>query len=61
MRNIPILRTAALVSVATIALLATSGLQAQQAPIPTTATEVPDPAPGTAKTKAYVQTVGRMA
>jgi hypothetical protein len=35
--------------------------QAQQFPIPTTAAEVPGPAPGTAMTKAYVQTVGRMA
>ena len=61
MRNTPIRRTTALVSVATITLLATSGLQAQQATIPTTPTEVPDPAPGTAMTKAYVQTVGRMA
>lgn len=34
---------------------------AQQVPIPTTAAEVPGPAPGTAMTKAYVQTVGRMA
>jgi hypothetical protein len=35
--------------------------QAQQFPIPTTAAEVPGPAPGTAMTKAYVQSVGRMA
>ncbi|MGA8757325.1 MAG: DUF1254 domain-containing protein [Stellaceae bacterium] len=35
--------------------------QAQQVPIPTTAAEVPGPASGTAMTKAYVQTVGRMA
>jgi hypothetical protein len=35
--------------------------QAQQFPIPTTAAEVPGPAPGTTMTKAYVQTVGRMA
>ena len=34
---------------------------AQQVPIPTTAAEVPGPPPGTAMTKAYVQTVGRMA
>ena len=33
---------------------------AQQFPIPQTAIEVPGPAPGTAMTKAYVQTVGRM-
>jgi hypothetical protein len=35
--------------------------QAQQFPIPTTAAQVPGPAPGTAMTKAYVQSVGRMA
>ena len=34
---------------------------AQQYPIPTTAAQVPGPAPGTALTKAYVQMVGRMA
>jgi len=45
---------------AALATLAAS-VQAQQVPIPTTAAEVPGPAPGTAMTKAYVQTVGRMA
>jgi len=35
--------------------------QAQQYPIPTTAAEVPAPPHGTAMTKEYVQTVGRMA
>jgi hypothetical protein len=35
--------------------------QAQQVPIPQTAREVPGPAPGTAMTTAYVQSVGRMA
>ena len=35
--------------------------QAQQVPIPTNAAEVPGPAPGTAMTKAYVQSVGRVA
>jgi hypothetical protein len=35
--------------------------QSQQYPIPTTAAEVSGPAPGTAMTPAYVQTVGRMA
>ena len=34
---------------------------AQQFPIPTTAAEVPGPAPGNAMTKAYVESVGRMA
>ena len=35
--------------------------QAQPVPIPTTAAEVPGPPPGTAMTKTYVETVGRMA
>ena len=35
--------------------------QAQQVPIPQTAAQVPGPAPGTAMTKDYVQTVGRTA
>jgi len=35
--------------------------QAQQVPIPQTASQVPGPAPGTAMTEAYVQTVARMA
>ena len=35
--------------------------QGQQVPLPQTASQVPGPAPGTAMTKAYVQTVGRMA
>jgi len=39
----------------------TRSAQAQQVPIPTTAAEVPGPAPGTAMTKAYVQSVGRIA
>jgi hypothetical protein len=43
-----------------IAMLAGTA-QAQQFPIPTTSAEVPGPAPGTAMTKAYVQSVGRMA
>jgi hypothetical protein len=41
--------------------LAVTTAQAQQVPIPTTAAEVSGPAPGTAVTKAYVQSVGRMA
>jgi hypothetical protein len=40
---------------------AVTGAPAQQIPIPTTATEVPGPAAGTAMTKQYVRTVGRMA
>src|SRR5215468_1988934 len=43
-----------------VAMLAGSA-QAQQFPIPTTAAEVPGPAAGNLMTKAYVQTVGRMA
>jgi hypothetical protein len=43
-----------------VAMLAGSA-QAQQVPIPTTAAQVPGPASGTAMTKAYVQSVGRMA
>jgi hypothetical protein len=35
-------------------------VQAQQVPIPQTASQVPGPAPGTPMTKAYEQTVGRM-
>jgi hypothetical protein len=49
-----------LLSAVSLTLLAESVL-AQQVPIPKTAVEVPGPAPGTAMTKAYVQTVGRMA
>jgi hypothetical protein len=41
--------------------LALTNAHAQQFPIPQTAAEVPGPATGTAMTKAYVQTVGRMA
>jgi hypothetical protein len=39
----------------------TTVLHAQQVPIPTTAAQVPGPAPGTAMTKPYVQAVARMA
>ena len=39
----------------------TTALHAQQVPIPTTAAQVPGPAPGTAMTKPYVQMVARMA
>ena len=38
-----------------------AGAPAQQIPLPTTAAEVPGPATGTAMTKPYVRTVGRMA
>jgi hypothetical protein len=42
------------------ALLATA-THAQQVPLPKTAAEVPGPPPGTAMSKEYVQSVGRMA
>ena len=51
--------TACVIGVA-LTMLAGS-TQAQQVPIPTTASQVPGPASGTAMTTAYVQTVGRMA
>jgi hypothetical protein len=38
-----------------------TSIPAQQVPIPTTSADVPGPAPGTAMTKQYVETVGRMA
>jgi hypothetical protein len=41
--------------------LVISFANAQQVPIPKTAAQVPGPAPGTAMTKEYVQTVGRIA
>jgi hypothetical protein len=44
----------------TVLLMMVGNLQAQQVPIPQTATEVPGPALGP-MTKAYVQMVGRMA
>jgi hypothetical protein len=45
-----------------LALMMLAGnARAQQFPIPQTAAEVPGPASGTAMTKEYVQTVGRMA
>jgi len=43
------------------AFAATPSSDGVQVPIPTTAKEVPGPAPGTAMTTAYVQSVGRMA
>jgi hypothetical protein len=54
----------ALTSLALAALVGavtTTTARGQQVPIPQTANQVPEPAPGTAMTKAYVQTVGRMA
>src|SRR5215472_5739365 len=49
-------------SVAGVICAATTPLvHAQQVPLPSTAAQVPGPAPGTAMTKPYVQMVGRMA
>jgi len=50
-----------ILAAALVGALALTTAQAQQVPIPTNAAEVPGPASGTAMTKAYVQTVGRMA
>jgi hypothetical protein len=47
--------------VAGVVCTTTTVLHAQQVPLPTTAAQVPGPAPGTAMTKPYVQTVARMA
>jgi hypothetical protein len=45
-----------------VALIVLAGnAQAQQVPIPTTAAQVPGPVAGNTMTKAYVQTVGRIA
>jgi hypothetical protein len=54
-------QTCSLIAAALVCALVGIQAQAQQFPIPTTAAEVPGPAPGTAMTKAYVETVGRMA
>jgi len=54
-------RTQNLIAGALVGALTLTNAQGQQVPIPTTAAEVPGPPLGTAMTKAYVQTVGRMA
>src|SRR4026209_1781561 len=51
----------ALIVAATLFAVTTTVTDAQQGPLPTTAAEVPVPASGTTMTKAYVQTVARMA
>ncbi|MBI5582272.1 MAG: DUF1254 domain-containing protein [Deltaproteobacteria bacterium] len=53
--------TQTLIATALIGALAFTTVQAQQVLLPKTAAEVPGPASGTIMTKAYVQTVGRMA
>lgn len=45
----------------TLCAAVTTTVQAQQVPLPQTAAEVPGPAAGTAMTREYVQTVGRIA
>jgi len=54
-----VLRTLAVATI--VGVVTTNVTHSQQVPIPKTAAEVPGPASGTAMTKAYVQTVGRMA
>src|SRR5271157_5789936 len=54
-------RTQSFLAAALVFALASVSADAQQVPIPTTAAEVPGPAPGMAMSKAYVETVGRMA
>jgi hypothetical protein len=61
MRTRSILPASILLAAALVCALSTTGANAQQVPIPKTAAEVPGPPPGTAMSKAYVQTVGRMA
>jgi len=55
------IRTHILIAAALIGVLACTTAQAQQYPYPTSAAEVAGPPPGTAMTKAYVQSVGRLA
>ena len=49
------------IAAALVGALAFATAQAQQVPIPKTASEVPGPTSGTAMTKGYVQMVGRLA
>ena len=49
------------IAAALLVAVAFTTAQAQQVPLPETAADVPGPAAGTAMTKEYVQTVGRMA
>jgi hypothetical protein len=50
-----------ILAAALVCATAFTSTQAQQVPLPKTAAEVPGPAAGTAMTKEYVQSVGRMA
>jgi hypothetical protein len=50
-----------LIAEALLGALVCTTVQAQQYPIPTSAAEVSGPAPGITVTRAYVQSVGRMA
>ncbi|MFM0500762.1 DUF1254 domain-containing protein [Paraburkholderia caffeinilytica] len=58
--NIKPIRAASLALIVAMAV-ASPTLTAQQVPLPTTAADVPGPAPGTALSDAYVRTVARMA
>jgi len=51
----------ALALAALVCVVMATVVHAQQIPLPTTAAEVPGPAPGTAMTKPYVQAVARIA
>jgi hypothetical protein len=44
-----------------LSALGFTGAHAQQVPLPRIAADVPTPPPGTKMSKAYVQTIGRMA
>jgi len=61
MKNKHVSRAIMLVLAATIALFETTGLHAQQVPIPTTSAQFPGPFPGNTMTKEYVQMVGHIA
>ena len=55
------MKTKTILAAALVGALALTTAQAQQVPLPKSAGEVPGPPPGTAMTKEYVQTIGRMA
>ena len=55
------MKTKTILAIALVGALALTSAQAQQYPYPTSAAEVAGPPPGTAMTKAYVQSVGRLA
>jgi hypothetical protein len=55
------MKTTTLLAAALVSVLVFTNAHAQQVPLPKTAADVPGPAAGTAMSKEYVQTVGRMA